>query len=544
MLRLREVLGCGKGLRCRLACCDSVGEALAVLSHGRGPDAILLFVRRATAADMEALVALAKDQEATPLVVIGEGGDRTTERLALASGAQDFLELDDLSTPLLERSIQYSIERKNTEGARRKAEKRYRTLFEAAPDAIVLIGGGGRILDLNPSAERLLHYERQELVGKPVETIVPERAREAHRQHRERYHSSPLPTLGERPLTARRKDGSVIEVDIRLSPMVEEGQTLVIGSLVDISQRVRAERRLRDNERRLQQAQRIARLGYWERDLESNKFHLSAQMASILGLPSERVTLGLESVLKFVHPEERGALEQVARDLVHGSEPVERRFRIVRASGEVRTVISRAEVVEEKDGRVTRLAGVLYDVSDQVRIEEALNESERRFRGAFHEAATGMAIYDREARFVQVNAAFAGMLGYEPEELADRSIMEVTHPHDIERSRGAIADLAAGRTTELKAEKRYLAKDGREVWGQVNASVLRFDGATPTQFIAQIQDVTERKKGQEELRREQEKFSRLFEISPLGIAVSRLEDGLLVDVNPALTQLLGYRRED
>ncbi len=526
--------------------CDSRQELVRALEGDRAPDAILVRVDAAGSA-LESMVDLFDQDEGpepVPLIAIGASGSAATARSMLLKGAQDYIAENDLSAALLDRGIHACIEHVKSERARLEAEARYRILFEAAPAGIVLTDENGRIVGLNPFAERLLQYERQELLGKPVELIVPEESRERHERCRKNYQTSPLPTFGERPLKARRKDGSVIDVDLRLSPMVEDDKTLVIGSLIDISQRVRADAHLRENERRLQQAQRIAGLGYWERELPRNRFHLSAQMAAILGLPAEKVTLGLESTLKFVHPEERDELEAIARRLLRGSGPLESRFRILRTDGAVRTVISRAEVAERDGKRIIRLAGVLYDVSDQVRIEEALSESERRFRGAFHQAATGMVIYDRDGRFIQVNSSFGEMLGYPPDELAGRSILEVTHPDDVELSRELVADLAEGRTTELVTEKRYLRRNGRVVWGQVSASVLRVEGGAPFQFIAQIQDVTERKKGQEDLRREREKFARLFEISPLGITMSRLEDGELIEVNPAIARLLGYSREE
>lgn len=120
----------------------------------------------------------------------------------------------------------------------------YRAVFRAAPDGILLVGPDGRIRDLNPKAEKLFGWEGDEIVGEPVEVLVPEGTREAHARHRERYHEDPAP----RPmgvgleLRGRRRDGTDFPVEISLSPVRRAGRTYVIATVRDVTQR----NRLRD----------------------------------------------------------------------------------------------------------------------------------------------------------------------------------------------------------------------------------------------------------------------------------------------------------
>lgn len=120
----------------------------------------------------------------------------------------------------------------------------YRSVFRAAPDGILLVDPGGRIRDLNPKAEELFGWEREELVGEPVEVLVPEGVRGAHVRHRERYHDDPRP----RPmgigmeLRGRRRDGTDFPVEISLSPVRQDGRTFVIATVRDVTRR----NRLRD----------------------------------------------------------------------------------------------------------------------------------------------------------------------------------------------------------------------------------------------------------------------------------------------------------
>ena len=132
------------------------------------------------------------------------------------------------------------------------------TLLEATPDAMVIVDAHGRIVLVNTQAERLFAYEHDEMVGQPVEILVPPRSRNAHVRHRAVYTASP----GTRPmgvgleLHGRRKDGSEFPVEISLSPLHTDGRTLTISAIRDVTDRKNAEQeRARLVEERASQAQ-------------------------------------------------------------------------------------------------------------------------------------------------------------------------------------------------------------------------------------------------------------------------------------------------
>ena len=145
-------------------------------------------------------------------------------------------------------------------------------LLEGAPDAMVCVDRSGRIALVNAQTERLFGYQRDELVGQPVEILVPEIARQAHRAHRDRYAADPKPrTMGSgMELSARRRDGSTFPTEISLSAIETDDGLLVMAAVRDVTERLelRAEReRLRNQterdklERQLQQSQRLESLG-------------------------------------------------------------------------------------------------------------------------------------------------------------------------------------------------------------------------------------------------------------------------------------------
>ena len=127
--------------------------------------------------------------------------------------------------------------------ARRRAEDRFRGLLESAPDAIVIVDRSGEIVLANARAEAIFGYAREELIGRPVEMLLPEQKRRAHAALREGYADQPRPRHGNRPgeFKARRKDGSLFSAEITLNPVETDEGLLVSSAIRDVTDRKRAE---------------------------------------------------------------------------------------------------------------------------------------------------------------------------------------------------------------------------------------------------------------------------------------------------------------
>jgi PAS domain S-box-containing protein len=170
-----------------------------------------------------------RDGDQKTIGTIGIARDITERR------AQEQARLEELQRDIAARKL--------SEEHLAQMESRYRGLLEAAPDAMVIADVHGRIVLINAETERLFGYPRIELVGQPVEMLVPERAREMHPQHRRAYFRQPRTrSMGVGlELHGRRKDGSEFPVEIMLSPSLSEEGTLVTAAVRDITERKRAE---------------------------------------------------------------------------------------------------------------------------------------------------------------------------------------------------------------------------------------------------------------------------------------------------------------
>src|SRR5690348_5272009 len=155
-------------------------------------------------------------------------------------------------------------ERRRVEEDLRESEKRFRSLFEASPDAIVLSDKNGKITELNGQVEKFFGYSRGELIGQPVEILVPERFRQSHPQRRAEYSekSRTRPMGAGLELFGRRKDGSEFPADIMLSPVELVGGKMVLSVIRDISEKIRAKEALERKEREKQYLQEELRLDH------------------------------------------------------------------------------------------------------------------------------------------------------------------------------------------------------------------------------------------------------------------------------------------
>jgi PAS domain S-box-containing protein len=194
-------------------------------------------------------------------------------------------------------------------------------------------------------------------------------------------------------------------------------------------------------------------------------------------------------------------------------------------------------------GKVVYYEGSIRDISERKRTEEALLASEERFRSAFGSAPIGMALVGLEGRWLQVNRALCEIFGYSEAELLATTFQALTHPEDLETQNGLLRAILAGERHTYQMEKRYFHKDGHIVWVQLSSSLIRGTDGRPLYFIAQLQDVTERKRAEEALRKSEERYRELFENANDMIYTHDL-DGNYISFNKAAERITGYGRAE
>ena len=207
---------------------------------------------------------------------------------------------------------------------------------------------------------------------------------------------------------------------------------------------------------------------------------------------------------------------------LHTLTPLRDEGEIFRIVGTASNITERKQIEQERDRLLQRVEEQNHRLEDRVRertlkLEQAnrqLWQSEHKFRGAFDTIAVGMAIVAVTGGFEEVNGALCRMLGYSETELLSLSFHEITHPEDLSTDH-LFEQMSSGEIPAYQAEKRYLRKDGQVVWGWLSISLMRSEGQ-PLYYIAQIQDISDRKRAEAQIRASEARLAEAQRIAHIG----------------------------
>jgi PAS domain S-box-containing protein len=227
---------------------------------------------------------------------------------------------------------------------------------------------------------------------------------------------------------------------------------------------------------------------------------VSGDFAQITGYALEEIKR-LGGPIRLIHPADRSVAVKRTERLLSG-QPNVAEFRIITKAGETRWLRDYGRPIrDEVLNRTARIYGAAQDITDRKQAELSLRQSEERFRLAFEEGPLGMVTLTLDGGIREVNHALARMIGSSPDELAGKSIAEITHPDDVATSMAILHRIVGGETSRHTWEKRYLAKDSRTLWGRVTTTALHDHDGNTMCALSMVENITERKQSEQALRR-------------------------------------------
>lgn len=406
----------------------------------------------------------------------------------------------------------------------------YGAVVRSMDDAVLVVDTGGRIVDLNPVAMQLLGLAYREAVGQPIELAFarwPDLAE----------------TCGKRTETRRKIIMGVDEARRQFELnvlLLHDRRTERVGRLItlrDVSEREKAESALKESEERYRMLVEQARDVICTIDLKTGIISgANDYAASMLGYELADVVDRM-TFLEIVHPDDHENVAVRMQELV-----VERKripnfpLRLVKANGESIHVEVNASVVYDAEGVPETFFGVLRDVSEKVVAEQALKESEERYRVLVDHSLTAICLV-QDGIYQFVNQRMCEMSGYSFDELTGMPFSQIVHPDDVATVGGIISRRMSGESPGAQYQFRTVRKDGEIMWVETFGAPIEYQGR-PALLVNSV-DITERRKAEEALRMTQ------FTVDHAPDPVYWMESNArFVYVNEAACRTLGYSREE
>jgi PAS domain S-box-containing protein len=329
-------------------------------------------------------------------------------------------------------------------------------------------------------------------------------------------------------------DGSSRSVFGNAVPLLDETGRVcgAVAALIDITDRKRTEKQLQATAERLKAILENAPAGIVITNREGRVIESNAAHQRMCGYSAEE--LKGKKFTDYTHPDDVAKslelFEQLGSDKLQSYE-LEKRF--IRKDGEIIWI----RLVTSKLNAENNIA-ISEDITARKHAERQLRATADRLQAILDNAPVGIVVGNGQYRFVESNVAFQRMVGYSAEELKLVDWKILTHPDDIAHNAELADGLMQGKVKNYEIEKRYILKDGRVIW--IRSIGARLDDEYK---ISIIEDISERKKAAEQLRRSEAQLRRLIDSNIVGVIIAG-PDGIILDTNKAFLEMLGYTKKD
>ncbi|MFA7291444.1 MAG: PAS domain S-box protein [Rhodocyclaceae bacterium] len=426
-------------------------------------------------------------------------------------------------------------------------EALFKAFFDAVPAGMSTLDRNMRYRLINPELSRINGNAQDDYTGKTVQEIHPTLLRQLAPIHHEVFSSGRT----FRDVEFKGKDPSQMDGfgywRASFFPIYDaDGKVDSMGCfVVEVTAQKQAEAALQHNEMLLATMLEALPVGVWVTD---------SQGLIIRNNPAaESIWTGK----RYVAPEQYGNYKgwwvesgqpiaaadwAMARAISKGETSLRELIEIECFDGTHKTILNSAVPMRDQRGRLLGAVVVNEDVTAMQRTQEELRIARDFFEQAFDSAPVGMAIADNDGRYTKVNRAMTEFIGYSEAELLTMTYMDITHPDDLALNNRLRRGMLAGATETIRMEKRYVRKDGSNVWAIMVASAVLDKNDKLAYSIGQMLDIDRQKRAEQSLRESEARFRAIFDNASIGIAATDAF-GRVGYFNEAFRSMLGYESE-
>jgi PAS domain S-box-containing protein len=401
----------------------------------------------------------------------------------------------------LKNTIELAFYKDNASKKLIASEEKYKRLAENSGDMIYIMTlPEGKYQYVNPAAEKITEYTLDEFYNSSrllLNSIHPD-YKDYYKKTWEQLLEGIIPPTYEYKIYT--KSGKEKWLNQR-NTLIKDNQgnpTAIEGIVTDITEYKNAEEALKKSEiefhnenRKLLRALRVAEIGIWENDLDTNNLHWTDEMYKILGFkPGENIDL--DKVLKIFPPEELERFQKAVNAAINDNFPYSLDYKIIRPDGKVRHIHDEGQVLRDIDGKAKTMLGTTQDVTHRKSIEKSLEDSEYKFRNLVETSPDIIWEIDNNGKITYISSQSEPILGYKPEQIIGRSILSFIAPEAVENVKELfkvhIQEFNSINTLEVQA----FCQDGKEITLEIRSVMASGSKDNINGFQGIARDITEK----------------------------------------------------
>lgn len=358
-----------------------------------------------------------------------------------------------------------------------------------------------------------------------------------------------------------RNDDSKAYFTRKFAPVFDTSNQLemMVGIGVEISAQKNAEAALKVSNERFEFSSQATSDALWDWNMITDEIFVGESYTALFGHQFPNNIIKAAECENFIHPEDREAYFKYFDEVLASTENKwTDEYRYLKSDGSYAYVCDKALIIRDDNGTPVRMIGAMQDITSEKKLKDKLQQSEEQFKGAFENSAVGMALINDEGYFIEVNQRLCEMFGYSNVDIKSKSYNEITHPEDLETDLEFKEKLDRGELGSLNLEKRFVHKNGTDVWVHMSVSIARDNKGEIKHYIVQIIDITERKNIEEQNKilieennrnkniqlNEAKNMYRLLADNTVDLVCLHNLDTSFEYISPSIKKLMGYTPED
>lgn len=438
----------------------------------------------------------------------------------------------------------YINDHKLLEDALAESEEKFRKLLETAPDAMVIVDSKGEIKLINLQTEKIFGYTKDELLGNAVELLIPSHNIKGHRSHSDHFFAHPQTrTMGVGlNLSGKHKNGTEIPIEISSSPLKTADGIWVSAAIRDISERKKAEEKLIKNEKQLNDAQQLAKIGSWEFNLITFDLTWSIEHYRIFELEDTPPDKLYDAYRSKIHPDDIKMLDTVVNNAIELGEGFNYEHRVICNNGTIKYVIGIGRTIKDEQGKPIELRGTVQDITQRKKTEEILRLSELRYRTLAEASEDIIYIISPKGKIDYLNDFAVRQFGKASDALVGKQMVDLFSSEIAERQWEYIQKIFKSGQSAYVEDHTILGGDLKFLG--TNLVALKDSSGNITSVMGVARDITERINAENILKKNESFITNIIENIPIAVFAKNAADLRYIRINKAGEELIGFSKNE